>query len=243
MVLGTLRQQVATVLAERTMAATVSHNDRNGYQPFLYDVLKVEYVRGDDNQRSMKMSVRVNADAAPHLLAMFEQVAPNCVHVNVPWSRREEIGRMLFAQAAPPESEPVKTPARAVFAQTLESWLSEEFRSLRGDADGPTSRPNGAKSPEIAHAAANDEPAARRAGAEKAEVSMDKGIPPAATVIGAQILIPDSLRRIPKIVYSRGGELVQSLFGSLIEPRPKLEKVDAVILEIEIITPRGASAD
>lgn len=234
LLLSVLRQHATAVLMERAMLAALSRNRAAMPEPMMFDARRAETDQVGGQARSTRITLRVNAAVVPTYLALFEQIAPQCVRVNVPWSRREQIARVLFAQEPPEIHTSVRIPpSREVFAQTLESWLSREFRALRDEAFRSATRP-------AASAAAN-----------RGATMMDQENERPAAVAGRdvsgasppELRVPETLTRLPGAVYRRGTALVQSLLGGLLGPESKPTPPDTILLDIEILMPSGAARE
>lgn len=242
-VVGALRQYVAAVLMERSMRAAVAPQVV-GKERDIFDARRVEFEEALHAEKGMRITLRIAAAQAPAMLAMFEQVAPKCVRVNVPWSRRDQIAQVLFSQEPPPEAPENARGPKDVFAQSLESWLSQELGNLRREANRiASSRPS--RFPADGELTGHDP-----SGETRSNTTGDAGIRasgpesmheprPAAVAspLNPEFPLPESFVRIPKMVYTQGGALVQSLFGALIEVPAPATKIDAIILEIELLAP------
>ncbi|MBL8877652.1 MAG: zf-HC2 domain-containing protein [Phycisphaerales bacterium] len=246
LVLAALRQHVAAALMERTMRVSIAPR-LPGSAGDVFDARIVEFEEPLDGGTGVKIRLRIPASSAPTMLAMFEQAAPKCVRVNVPWSRRDQIAQVLFAQNPPIEPDQPTTGSKEVLAQTLETWLTRELANLNREARRlAASQPN--KLPAAIADGGREESSAWN-GVDENKRSQDSERLPAPAVIGdvehssGEFRVPESLARIPKMVYNKGGALVQSLFGALMESPAPATKIDAVILELELLAPYRSDAD
>lgn len=247
LLLSAFRQHAMTVLVEQMTRAVLSRNRPPMPEPAMLDARLAEIDESDGQVRGARLTLRVNAAVVPTYLATFEQIAPQCVRVNVPWSRREQIARVLFAQEPLEDRAPVRSPSPDVFAQTLESWLSREFRALRDEALRATSR-SPAATPAPRSAGMNTDKDSKLPGSASAGIAVEKPDDAAGARrsvdtsrnAAPELRVPDTLVRMPNVVYRHGASLVQSLFGGLLDVESGRTPPDTILLEIEILPPSSA---